>query len=202
MMVEMWIRTRKMVDEDETDLEDASGYEKSMVRLAWVGWEDHESGLFIAGSRLVPAILGMVNQLAHKILLSPSFSWWFLPSPLISPFLILNSNVIYGVTARHLATDHAKSTQASGAGMLNYPAHKLSFHSLPTTTQPWAEWSAVMQLTERMTFPKPNMHTVQVLNHLSALLHQHMVYHMEPCETNLEEHSQGVQHMRRSSCLL
>jgi len=50
-----------------------------------------------------------------------------------------SSNVIYGVTARDLATDHAKSTQAPGAGMLNYPAHKLNFHSLPATTQPWAE---------------------------------------------------------------
>jgi len=34
MMVEMWMRKREMVDEDENDVEDASGYEKSGVRLA------------------------------------------------------------------------------------------------------------------------------------------------------------------------
>ena len=51
---------------------------------------------------------------------------------------ILPLNVIYGVIAHDLATDHAKSTQAPGAGMLNYPTHKLNFHSLPATTQPWA----------------------------------------------------------------
>ena len=34
MMVEMWIRKREMGDEDENDVEDTSGYEKSGVRLA------------------------------------------------------------------------------------------------------------------------------------------------------------------------
>jgi hypothetical protein len=34
MMVESWTRKRKMVDEDENDVEDTSGYEKSVVRLA------------------------------------------------------------------------------------------------------------------------------------------------------------------------
>jgi len=27
-------------DEDENDMENTSGYEKSRVRLAWLGWED------------------------------------------------------------------------------------------------------------------------------------------------------------------
>jgi len=34
MMVEMWMRKREMVDEDENDAEDTSEYEKSGVRLA------------------------------------------------------------------------------------------------------------------------------------------------------------------------
>jgi len=40
MMVELWTRTREMGDEDENDVEAMSGYEKSGVRLAWLGWED------------------------------------------------------------------------------------------------------------------------------------------------------------------
>jgi len=39
MMVELWMRKRDG-DEDEIDVEDASGYEKSGVRLAWFGLED------------------------------------------------------------------------------------------------------------------------------------------------------------------
>jgi len=87
-------------DEDESDMEDMSGYEKSGVRLAWLGvevtWlglEDHVSVLVPAGSGLVPAVSGMVNWLAHEIVSSPSFSWWFPPSPLISLFLVLNSTI-------------------------------------------------------------------------------------------------------------
>jgi len=34
MMVELWTRKREMGDEDENDVEDTSGYEKSGVRLA------------------------------------------------------------------------------------------------------------------------------------------------------------------------
>jgi len=34
MMVEMWMRKREMGDEDENDVEDTSGYEESVVRLA------------------------------------------------------------------------------------------------------------------------------------------------------------------------
>jgi hypothetical protein len=37
MMVELWTRKREMVDEDENDMGDTSGYEKSGVRLRdWV----------------------------------------------------------------------------------------------------------------------------------------------------------------------
>ena len=75
MMVEMWMRKREMGDEDENDVEDTSGYEKSGVRLAWVRCEDLVSVLLHAGSGFEPAVSGMVNWLAHEILLSPSFSW-------------------------------------------------------------------------------------------------------------------------------
>jgi len=34
MMVELRMRKREMGDEDENDIEDTSGYEKSVVRLA------------------------------------------------------------------------------------------------------------------------------------------------------------------------
>jgi hypothetical protein len=34
MMVELWTRKTEMGDEDENDMEDTSGYEKSGVRLA------------------------------------------------------------------------------------------------------------------------------------------------------------------------
>jgi len=84
MMVEMWMRKREMGDEDENDVEDTSGYDKSGVWLAWLGWEDLISVLLHAWSGLVSAVSGMVNWLAHEILLSPSFSWWFVPSPLPS----------------------------------------------------------------------------------------------------------------------
>jgi len=85
MMVEMWMKKREMGDEDENNVEDTSRYEKSGVRLAWLGWEDLVSVELDSGSGLVPAVSGMVNWFAHKILLSPSFSWWFVPSPLPSP---------------------------------------------------------------------------------------------------------------------
>jgi len=93
MMVELWTRKREMGDEDENNVEDRSGYEKSRVRLAWLGLEDLISVYLHAGSLQVPAILGMVNWLAHKILLSPGFSWQFVPSCLISLFLVLNSTI-------------------------------------------------------------------------------------------------------------
>ena len=40
MIVELWTRKREMGDEDENDVEDTSGYEKSGVQLAWFGSED------------------------------------------------------------------------------------------------------------------------------------------------------------------
>jgi len=71
MMVELWTRKWEMRDENENDMEDMSGYEKSAVQLAWLGLEDLVSVLLPAGSGLVPAVLGMVNWLAHEILQVP-----------------------------------------------------------------------------------------------------------------------------------
>jgi len=93
MMVEMWTRKRAIRDEDENDMEAMSRPEKSGVRLAWLGMEDLVSMLLPTGSGLLPAESGMVNWLTHEILLSPSFSWWFPPSPLISLFLVLNFTI-------------------------------------------------------------------------------------------------------------
>jgi len=87
----MW--KREMGDEDENDMEDMSSYEKSGVPLARLGLEDLVSVVLPARSELVPAILGMVNWLAHEILLSSSFSWWFPPTSLISLLLVLNSTI-------------------------------------------------------------------------------------------------------------
>jgi len=71
MMVELWTRTREMEDEDENDMEDTSGYENSGVRLARLGFQDLLSALLPTELGLVPAISGMVNWLAHEILLVP-----------------------------------------------------------------------------------------------------------------------------------
>jgi len=93
MMVELWTTKRGMRDEDENDVEVTSGYEKSGVRLAKFLWADLVLVLLHTGLGLVPAVSGMLNWLAHKILLSPSSSWWFPPSPLISLFLVLISTI-------------------------------------------------------------------------------------------------------------
>jgi len=68
MIVELWMRKREMGDEDENDVEDTRRYEKSGVRLAWLGLEDLVSVWLPAGSGLVLAVSGMVNWLAHEIL--------------------------------------------------------------------------------------------------------------------------------------
>jgi len=74
-MVEWWARKREMGDEDKNYMEDMSGNEKSGVQLAWLGLEDLVSVLLLTGSGLVPAVLWLVNCLAHEILSSPSCSW-------------------------------------------------------------------------------------------------------------------------------
>jgi len=92
-MLELWTRKGEMEYADENDVEDTSEYEKRRVRPAWVACEDLLSGWLHGRSGLVPARLGIVNSLAQEILPSPSFSWWFAPSPAISLLLILNSTI-------------------------------------------------------------------------------------------------------------
>jgi len=49
MMVELCTRKREMGDEDQNDVEDTSGPEKSGVLLAWLGLQDPVSVLLPAG---------------------------------------------------------------------------------------------------------------------------------------------------------
>jgi hypothetical protein len=50
-----------MGDEDENNMEDTSGYEKSVVRIDRWGLDDFVLGLLPTGSGLVPAVSGIVN---------------------------------------------------------------------------------------------------------------------------------------------
>jgi hypothetical protein len=50
-----------MRDEDKNVVEDTSGYVKSGVRLARLGWEDLVSALLHARWGLVPPVLDKVN---------------------------------------------------------------------------------------------------------------------------------------------
>jgi len=75
-------RETEMGDVDGRNMDDMSGYEKSGVRLAWLGVDDLVLVKPHAGSWVVPAISGMVSWLAYEILSSPSISWWF---PITSP---------------------------------------------------------------------------------------------------------------------
>ena len=78
---------------DENDEEDTSGCEKSWVWLAWLGCNDLVMVLLHSGLGPIPAWSGMIHSLAQATLLSPSLSWWFVASPLISPFLVRNATV-------------------------------------------------------------------------------------------------------------
>ena len=56
MMVELCTRMREMGDEDENDVEDMSGNEKTGVQLTIFGWEDLVSVSLHAQSGLIPAV--------------------------------------------------------------------------------------------------------------------------------------------------
>jgi hypothetical protein len=53
-------REREMGDEEGNEVEDTSGYEKTVVRLAWLGLEDLVSVCLLAGSGVVPAVPGII----------------------------------------------------------------------------------------------------------------------------------------------
>jgi hypothetical protein len=81
MMVELWTTKRTMVNEDESDMEDTTGYKKSGVWLAslsieeaWLGLGNLVWVLVPAGSELISAVLGMVYWLTHEYLTSYQFS--------------------------------------------------------------------------------------------------------------------------------
>jgi len=65
MMIVLWIRKREMRDDDKDDMEDTSRYEKTGVLVAWLSLEDLVLVILPARSELVPAVLGIVNCLAH-----------------------------------------------------------------------------------------------------------------------------------------
>ena len=99
-----------------------------------------------AGLGVVPAVSGMVNWVPHEILLSPSFSWWFPPSPLIWIFLNhhlrtrswfspinslcddheLTLNTAYTKYCIHRVL-HTRSTASSEDGLTPAPSQSLIF---------------------------------------------------------------------------
>jgi len=91
MMVELWMRKREMGDEDENDMEDTSGHQKSGVLFSWLSLEDLKLLLLHAGSGLVPAVSWMVNWLARDILLKSQFHMMISPISSDFSFLCFNS---------------------------------------------------------------------------------------------------------------
>jgi len=73
-MVESGTRKRELGNEDENDMEDTSGYEKSGTWLATLFIEDLVSVLLPTRAGFVPAILQIVYRLRRAILSSPSFT--------------------------------------------------------------------------------------------------------------------------------
>jgi len=65
-------REREVGDEDVIHMVNTSWYENSGVRVAWLGVEALVSVFLPARYGVVPAIVGMLNWLAHEIHLSSS----------------------------------------------------------------------------------------------------------------------------------
>jgi len=76
--------------EDETDVEDTSGYAKSGVQLGILGWEDLVSVKLHAGSGLVPAINWGWSIHSHTKFPKSQFLMMICP---ISLLLVLNSTI-------------------------------------------------------------------------------------------------------------
>ena len=68
MMVELCTRKRQIRDKDEYNMEDTSGYEKSEVRVAWLGSKYLILVLLPDGLGFLPSLSGMVNWLTQAIL--------------------------------------------------------------------------------------------------------------------------------------
>jgi len=143
MMVEMWMRKREMGDADENDVEDTSGYVKSGVRLTWLGWEELVLVLLHAGSGLVPPVSGMVNCLAHEILLSPSFSWWSVPSPLPPP---KNTKLSHPSLSLHAMIKSQPGSRSRGWGweVMILPGHEDSRNCVDPRNRGKSEWDQKM----------------------------------------------------------
>jgi len=92
-----------MMDEDWNDMKHTSQYEKSGVRLACLGFDDPVSVVLPTGSGFAPAVSGLENWLRQGIVLSPSCSWWFPPSPVISLFLCHQRRTRSAVIPMYLA---------------------------------------------------------------------------------------------------
>jgi len=121
IMVELWMRRRVMGNEDQHNVEDTNEYGKSGVPLAWLDWKDLVSVQLHSGLGLVPALSGMVNWLAHEILLIPVsqddlphlfWSLSFLSSTLLSPkntklcHSLLSLHAIVGLTLSTAYTEY------------------------------------------------------------------------------------------------
>jgi len=81
--------------EDENNVENMGRNEKSGVQLVRLSSKYLRSEWSHAGSGPLLAISGMVCWLTSEILLDPSFSWLFPPSPLIAHFRVLYSIITY-----------------------------------------------------------------------------------------------------------
>jgi len=150
-----------------------SGYEKSGVRLAWLGCKDLVSVLLHSGSGLVPAVSGMANWLANEILLCPSFSWWFPPYPPISLFLVLNSTITqeYKVKSSLSITPWYDQELALSTAFTEYSIHRVQY----TPSTAYTEYCIHCVLhTPRTAYTgyciisKSTVSRSQPLSHLSA----------------------------------
>ena len=99
----------------------------------------------------------MVIWLAHEILLSPCFSWWFVPSPLISLFLILNSTITWEheVESSHFISPCHDQELTPSTAYNDYCIHCVLHHANTNCLPLPASLSSVGRpcCTEFSTFP-------------------------------------------------
>lgn len=83
--------TLDITDAVQRDMEYLRGWGKSVVWLAWLYIKYIVLVLILTRLGATGAISGNLTWIAEDIFYSPGWSWWFPPSSLISPFLVLNS---------------------------------------------------------------------------------------------------------------